>query len=199
MSKKKMSTIIVFGFAFLLIYLAWKNFTRQGYESAEYSVVESAGAFEIRKYPDLVLVKTKMKPSSQGDDGGFMKLFGYISGENEAEEKIAMTTPVFMEQPSENSAGSMGFVMPSSQADSVPKPTNEDVRVGRREGGLFAVYRFAGEMDDASLASAEQKLREWIKSKDLRPVGNAERAGYDPPFTPGFLRRNEILVRLEQK
>lgn len=27
----------------------------------------------------------------------------------------------------------------------------------------------------------------------------AEAAGYDPPFTPGPMRRNEILVRLKSK
>jgi hypothetical protein len=42
------------------------------------------------------------------------------------------------------------------------------------------------------------RLREWMKSKDLTPVGDPVWARYNPPFTPWFLRRNEILVSVEQ-
>jgi hypothetical protein len=36
-----------------------------------------------------------------------------------------------------------------------------------------------------------------MAAKGLEGDASAEAAGYDPPFTPGFLRRNEILVRLK--
>ena len=72
--------------------------TRAGYESAEYKVIESDGNFEVREYPDLMLVATTTKIDAQGRDGSFMKLFRYISGANESEQKISMTTPVFMER-----------------------------------------------------------------------------------------------------
>ncbi len=71
--------------------------SRAGYESAEYTVVQSDGKFEVREYPDLMLVATKTKIDAQGRDGSFMKLFRYISGANQSEQKISMTTPVFME------------------------------------------------------------------------------------------------------
>ena len=90
--------------------------TRAGYESAEYKVIESDGSFEVREYPDLMLVATDSKMDSQGRDGSFMRLFQYISGANEAEQKIAMTTPVFMEGEIGKSDVSMGFVMPKEVA-----------------------------------------------------------------------------------
>lgn len=75
--------------------VGWRMTARSSYESAAYSLLESDGSFEIREYPDLMLVTTPMK--SQGSDGSFGRLFGYISGGNDNDLKVAMTTPVFME------------------------------------------------------------------------------------------------------
>ena len=72
----------------LLGMVAWTMTTRAGYESAEYKVVESDGDVEIREYPDLMLVATSSNMDSQGRDGSFMRLFQYISGANEADQKI---------------------------------------------------------------------------------------------------------------
>ncbi len=63
---------------------------RSAYESAEYKVVESDGKFEVREYPDLMLLATTTKLEAQGRDGSFMKLFRYISGVNVTKQKISM-------------------------------------------------------------------------------------------------------------
>ena len=62
-----------------LSYFGWKLTARGAYESAEYSVVQSDGPFEVREYEDLMMATTNMKLESQGDDGSFMRLFQYIS------------------------------------------------------------------------------------------------------------------------
>ncbi|WP_436717378.1 SOUL family heme-binding protein [Roseiconus lacunae] len=172
--------------------------TRAGYESAEYKVIESDGSFEVREYPDLMLVATDSKMDSQGRDGSFMRLFQYISGANEAEQKIAMTTPVFMEGESGKSEVSMGFVMPKEvAAKGAPDPKGEGVKLRERKGGRFAVVRFPGKLDSRLAKEKESELREWMKSRGLEGEESAEAAGYDPPFTPAALRRNEILIRLK--
>ena len=174
--------------------------TRAGYETAEYEVIESDGSFEVREYPDLLLVATDSKMDSQGRDGSFMRLFRYISGANEAEQKIAMTTPVFMEGEMGNSDVSMGFVMPKEvAAEGAPDPKGEGVKLRERKGGRFAVIRFPGKLDSKLAKEKEAELRAWMKSQDLEGEESAEAAGYDPPFTPAALRRNEILVRLKDE
>ena len=176
---------------------------RAAYESAEYKVVESDGKFEVREYPDLMLVATTTKLDAQGRDGSFMKLFRYISGANESDKKISMTTPVFMENDKEDSAVQMGFVMPKDIAvDGVPAPTGEGVDVRKRIGGRFAVLRFSGQLNVKSAKESEAKLRAWMATKglvadDSFESSGVETAGYDPPFTPGPLRRNEVLIRLK--
>jgi hypothetical protein len=163
-------------------------------------VIESDGRFEIREYPDLMLAATTTKLDAQGRDGSFMKLFGYISGANESGEKIEMTTPVFMGQQEGKSGVEMGFVMPKEVANKgVPKPTGEQVEIKKRTGGRFAVIRFSGQLNSKTSQSAEAKLRAWMKTKGLEAdESSIESAGYDPPFTPSFLRRNEILIRIAQ-
>lgn len=178
--------------------MAWHVTARAGYESAPYDVVESDGNIEIRKYPDLVLASTEAKFDARGNDGSFMRLFRYISGNNESAQKIEMTTPVFMEPDRPESKGQMGFVMPQVVAEAgAPAPKAADVAIRKREGGRFAVIRFSGVMDAKMAEQQEAKLRDWLKTRGLQGEETAERAGYDPPFTPGPLRRNEVLIRLK--
>ncbi|NND96234.1 MAG: heme-binding protein [Pirellulaceae bacterium] len=177
--------------------LGWNLTARAAYESAEYKVVKSDGKFEIREYPDLILASTNTEVDSQGRDGSFMRLFRYISGANTAEQKISMTTPVFMQDDKE-ADGQMGFVVPKKVAAAgAPNPVASDVYLRERKGGRFAVIRFSGRMDKKDAKAAEVKLREWMETNGLHGVESAESAGYDPPFTPGPLRRNEVLIRLK--
>jgi DNA gyrase inhibitor GyrI len=178
---------------------AWTLTARAAYESAEYKVIERDGEFELREYPDLMLASTNMRPDSQGNDGSFMRLFRYISGGNDGEQKVAMTTPVFMADEAEGQTeGTMGFVIPKEVAiRGVPKPASGDVQIRKRDGGRFAVIRFSGRMDQGVLSDAEAKLRTWVKAKGLKAGSEFESAGYDPPWTPGPLRRNEVLIRID--
>lgn len=87
-------------------YVGWRLTARSGYESAECTVVEYDGNCEISEYSDLMLASTSMQFESQGGDGSFMRLFGFISGRNEKGQKIAMTVPVFMDRDLDKSEGS---------------------------------------------------------------------------------------------
>lgn len=134
--------------ALALGYFVWST-SRAAYESAKYRVVEAEQAFEIREYAPLKLVSTPMSFSSQGNDGSFMRLFQFISGSNSKQQKVSMTTPVFMEPERENSTAQMAFVIPSQVADEgVPEPSNKNVQIREREGGLFAVRRFSGQISE---------------------------------------------------
>ena len=147
---------------------AWNTVARAAYESAEYKVVTSDGKFEVREYPDLMLVATTTKLDSQGRDGSFMKLFRYISGANESDKKISMTTPVFMENDKAESAVQMAFVMPKEiTVEGVPAPTGEGIDVRKRIGGRFAVLRFSGQLNAKLAKESEAKLRTWMETQGL--------------------------------
>jgi DNA gyrase inhibitor GyrI len=196
--KKEMVYLIAAVIAATLVYCGWKFTARSAYESAEYTVSESNNPFEIREYPDLMLATTEMRSESQGNDGSFMRLFRYIDGGNDEEQKVAMTTPVFMESEKAGAQGQMGFVIPKNiTGDHIPEPSDENVQIRKRAGGRFAVIRFSGRMKSEAKTQAEARLRQWMKENELVGDGDVEFAGYDPPWTPGPFRRNEILIRLK--
>jgi hypothetical protein len=198
MSRRKMVYFGIAVFIGALTYFGWMTTALAAYESPEYRVVEADGSFQIREYPELMLVTNSSKFAGQGNDGSFMRLFRYISGANDAEQKVAMTTPVFMKPDAGKSPGQMGFVIPKKVAEEgAPSPTADNVRLQQRAGGRFAVFRFSGRMTSESSQQAETRLRKWIAERGLKAEGEAEFAGYDPPWTPGPLRRNEVLIRLQ--
>jgi DNA gyrase inhibitor GyrI len=169
---------------------------RAGYESAPYKIVRSTGKFEVRDYPALTVVETPMKSGRNGEDGSFGRLFRFITGGNDAEQKIAMTTPVFSSGDETNAT--MAFVMPAKMKTAdVPKPNDSQVRVRELTAGTFAVLRFSGGRNAANEAESLTKLRAWMQTEGLKELSSPVFAYFDPPWTPAFLRRNEVMVRTE--
>lgn len=165
------------------------------YESPAYTVVQKEGAFEIRDYPELTLISTPMQ--KRGADGSFMRLFRFIQGRNDRSEKIAMTTPVLM---SGTESGTMSFVIPKEVAlRGAPAPSNPDLIISTKPAGRYAAYRFSGSSKPAPSEAAALKLTAWAAAKHLVIEGTPLFAYYNPPWTPGFLRHNEVLLHLSQK
>lgn len=200
MRSKRMSWIIV---GLLLVaggYAMWTFTSRSAYEAAEYTVSMRDGEIEVRDYPELVLATTPMKSSSQGKDGSFMRLFGYISGRNSDDRKLAMTVPVFIESNPNAAQGRMGFVVPAKDvARGVPAPSAGGVEISTRQQGRFAVIRFSGQITPDEVSARETQLRKWMEQKGLAAGATSEVAGYDPPWLPGPLRRNEVLIRVTER
>ena len=178
----------------VIIFAGWRT-SRFGYESAEYQVLERSGAFEIRRYSDLTLASTTMDRDDPMEGGTFMRLFKYIAKGNESGEKIAMTTPVFM---TAEDGAEMSFVLPRQVAgQGAPAPLSDRVSIEQRRLGVVATYRYSGSWSQGEKARAEQALSGWLEQRNLSPRGKFFSAGYDPPFTPPFLRRNEVLVEVD--
>lgn len=170
--------------------------SRAGYETAEYEVAKKDGKFEVRNYKAHVLISVPMK--NKGRDDSFGRLFKYISGKNEGEVKIAMTTPVFMPAAGDGEPAEMQFVLPTKVVESgVPEPTDPSLRLTKRNGGKYAVIRYSGGSEAAARKTRLAELREWMNAEGLEAEGSPLYAGYDPPWTPGPLRRNEVMLRIK--
>ena len=158
------------------------------YETAPFTVVSRDGDFEVREYPSLKVAAT----SRDGDDGSFMRLFRYIDGANERREKVAMTTPVFME------GGEMRFVVPEKNRADTPKPTSGSVEIRELPARRLAVHRFSGGRSTELEKEELEKLKSWMAQRNLAPAGEPVYAYYDPPWTPGPFRHNEVLVPVQK-
>ncbi len=185
---------VVVGVGFLL---AGCQATRAGYESAPYRVVRSDGKFELRDYPALTVVETPMADPA-GNDGGFMRLFRFITGANEGKQKISMTTPVFMSVGASNRT--MAFVLPAKMATAnVPKPADGALTVRELPAGRFAVLRFRGARSAENEAESLARLQAWQEREHLTALSGPVYGYFDPPWTPSFLRRNEVMLRTEEQ
>jgi DNA gyrase inhibitor GyrI len=178
--------------------------SRAGYETAAYTVSKSDSAFEVRDYPELKVVATSMDPGPQARDDRFMRLFRYIDGNNAASQKVAMTTPVFVtggvpEADAPTGSSKMNFVVPAKVAAAgAPAPTAENVALESMPARRVAVVRFAGSSNPALEKAKLAELRAWMAKSGLTADGEPFLAYYDPPWTPGPLRRNEVLVPVKK-
>jgi len=170
--------------------------SRAGYESAPYRVVRTSGQFEVREYPPLTVVETPMAGRDSGMNGGFNRLFKFITGANETKQKIAMTTPVFMTGNESNAT--MAFVMPANfTAEKLPKPVDGAVRVRELPAGRFAVMRFSGGRNAGQEQQALDQLKQWMAAERMTVLAEPVYGYFDPPWTPTFLRRNEVMLRTD--
>lgn len=162
-----------------------------------YQVQLQDGPFEIRSYPALWVAETSVTGSySDASSTGFRRLAGYIFGQNDRQEKIAMTAPVIQE--SEGVDWHMTFVMPDGYSqDKLPSPLDGSVSFKPVPPRKIAVIRYSGSLNEAAIAANSQKLIDWLGTRGLRQISPTRSAAYDPPWTIPLLRRNEIHVDIE--
>lgn len=171
--------------------LALFSMAIQGYETQAYNVVERIDAIEIRYYPSAMKVKVE---SPLARNRNFNALFRYISGNNEANEKIAMTTPVYMRNTSKRQT--MEFVLPAKFKDEAPQPRGAGVEVYQSEPGYFAAIRYSGYSNASKEKNYTQALLTILSKANKKVTGSPVVLSYDAPYK-FYNRRNEILVEVD--
>jgi len=163
-----------------------------------YETVEKNASFEVRRYESLVFASTHMSEGLDSAYAPFRKLFDYISGNNKNTEKIAMTAPVFLDQ-HEQTTETMSFVLPANfSLSTTPLPKDTAVKLSELRNFTVAVISFSGFLNQSSILIHRSKLQNWIIKRGFKAIGQPKAAGYNPPFTLPFLRRNEILIPIEK-
>ena len=181
-------------------------------EEPEFRSVLQDGNFEIRDYPGLVVAEVTVSGAQkEAANKGFRLLAGYIFGGNTRKQSISMTAPVAQEPISEKiamtapvtqtqSAGEwvVRFTMPKSWTlATLPQPNDRAVHLRATPPGRFAVIRFPGLARPDDVASRTAQLADWVRQRHLRSTGPATLAQYNPPWTPWFMRRNEVMLPIE--
>ncbi len=167
---------------------------RWSVEEAKYQVIRKEGRFEFRHYPELRWITVPMK-SETGTP--FRKLFAYITGANLQGQKIAMTTPVWMQINEQESLMAFG-VAEAIRSSEIPSPSASEVKVVIIPGGTFAVYSDQG-ISMSGSHDLEEALKKELSVLDCVIEGVPIYAFYDPPWIPRLLSRKEILFRVIEK
>lgn len=163
-------------------------------EKAEYKVLVQEGSFELRSYEPMLVVTSRESDLSGGN--GFNQLFNYISGNNQDSKKISMTAPVI--DTLEGQQSTTSFVMPKDfELQDIPQPNDSALKPREIKERQVAVIRFSGTINSQTINDKKNQLEEWLKEKDMKPIGAMELARYNAPYVPPFARRNELIVEVE--
>jgi hypothetical protein len=146
---------------------------------------------------------------------GSIAMTAPVTASRSSGTKIAMTAPVTAERArSERLEGAsplctvhcageyiVRFTMPSRfvSVDDLPRPNDSRVTLDDVPARLVAVARFGGRLNESAVAEAVGQLNEWIEQEGLVALGEPEVAQYDAPWKPGFARRNEVLITVEDR
>jgi len=178
-------------------------------EEAKYKVLQKDNSFEIRDYAPHILAETIVEGDLEGaGNKAFNRLFRYISGNNRSRKKVAMTAPVSQRLMGEKikmtapvgqrrvqEKWSVSFMMPASYTlETLPEPEDPNITLRQVPARRMASVRYSGFWSEKRYLKYKSKLVSWIRERGLSIVGEAIWARYNPPFTPWFLRRNEILI-----
>jgi hypothetical protein len=180
-----------------------------GVEEAKYNVIKQQDKLEVRDYePSIVAEVIVNDDFEDASNKAFRKLFNYISGDNTGRNKIAMTAPVSQKAEPEKIAmtspvgqrkadqgWAVSFMMPASYTmDTIPVPDDPSIVLREVPAHRAAAIRYSGTWSEKSYKKHLARLLEWMESEDLEATGEPVWARYNAPFTPWFMRRNEILI-----
>jgi hypothetical protein len=182
-------------------------------EEAKYVVLEKEGHFELRQYEPFIVAETLVEGDfDEVGNAGFRRLFRYISGDNQAKRPISMTSPVAQEMKSEKismtapvtqqkggNRWSIAFVMPAEYTmDSLPIPHDARITLRAIPARLLAAITYSGTWSESRYEEHKALLDQMMSKRKLRTAGEYIYARYNPPFTPWFMRRNEVLLPVER-
>ncbi|RDZ44832.1 SOUL heme-binding protein [Haloferax sp. Atlit-10N] len=221
-TKAKLSVgIIGVGLAAATAWTALDRVKNHGTERVPYKTVERIDGVELRRYPETIRVRTT---ASNGREA-FFRLFNYIDGANEGSTSVSMTTPVetgtdtraagdaagdgasetgesiSMTAPVETTredGATMSFFLPATYTpETAPEPTNDDVKLVVDPPRTLAALRFSWWAPRFRVSLKERTLRTTLAQAGIEPTGEPRLLRYDAPFTPPWLRTNEVVVEVD--
>jgi len=168
-------------------------------ERQQFKVLRTYEDFELREYLPCVLAEVRVSAQYlAATSSAFSLLFNYISKGNKSSQKIAMTAPVIASNSVEKSGSSdwyVSFVMPSGSAyGRLPDPNDPQVKLRELDAEICVAKAFRGRATDELSQKTIEKLRMGASKFNISLSEETRICRFDPPFKPGFLQYNEIVI-----
>ena len=139
-------------------------------------------------------IRDRVQTESVSEENqNFSRLFRYISGANNTNQKIAMTTPVHMK--STDKSKKMAFVLPASFNENPPEPASDLVKIVSSKAGHFAAIQYGGYSNPEKVRYFTDKLQKTLNVNNIKSVGLPTLLGYNAPYK-FYNRRNEIIIEI---
>jgi len=168
-------------------------------EEPAYEVLLETKYYEVRRYAPYIVAEVDVDDDfERAGNSAFRVLAGYIFGDNEPQQKMNMTAPV--ESGKNGGPFTYSFVMERKYTmETLPKPTDPDIRLVERPERIMAAHRYSGTWSEERYREHEKMLLDALATDRVETKGTPVFARYNGPFTPWFLRRNEVLIEIEWK
>lgn len=181
-------------------------------EEPEYEVIKTVDKVEFRKYSPYVVAEVVVDATAEdAGNRAFPILAGYIFGKNKGNRKFAMTAPVTQiseptriemtvpaTQPSVMGTVRVQFVLPKEVTmATAPEPIDPRIQLRLVTAGNWAVLRYSGSWSQANYQEHLSELKTLLEAQGVTTQGEPVLARYNAPFTPWFMRRNEIWLALQ--
>ena len=170
--------------------------SQKNIETYPYVVNKKYDQFEIRSYKATLFTSVKLstKKYKEASSKGFSILAGYIFGNNNRNEKIAMTSPVSM---SLKDSTTMMFMVPKKyKKETLPQPNLSKIKFKEEPAKTVAAINFNGWANDKKIKKYKQKLKDALEKEGILYKNRFQFLGYNAPYEV-FNRKNEIIVELE--
>ncbi len=186
-------------------------------EEPDYEVLSRSDDYEIRRYSAFNVAEVEL-PARSGnvDNQAFRILAGYIFGNNRSRARIgasgslesstdnesikmAMTAPVMSaDSDAGDNSAVIAFVMERRfSLDELPEPIDSRIRLRRQPPRVMAVREYSGRWTPENFQENKDSLLQALERDGVSTRGPAILARYNSPFTPWFLRRNEVMIQVE--
>ena len=183
------SILVVIFFTMLL--------SKDKYKEPSFTLLESKGNIEIREYSEYIVAKTSIiKNNIESDNNMFRVLASYIFGGNEKNANIPMTAPVTTFEDNE-SYSMLFYMLESDKIKDLPNPSGQNITLDKFNLGKCAVIKFSWYVNDEKVNKYKNKLKKFINDNGYEIDYPFMINRYDSPWTPPFMRRNEVLVRIK--
>ncbi len=181
-------------------------------EKPDYKVIQTERNIEIRQYEPMIIAEVEV--DGKREDAireGFRLIADYIFGNNTVQRDISMTAPVQqqesqkiamtapVQQQSTGRSWQISFVMPSKYSmETLPEPKNDRVRLKEIMTKKFVVIKFSGTNSNENVTEHENQLMNYIEANQIKIIDSPKYAFYNAPWTLPFMRRNEVMIEINQ-
>lgn len=180
-------------------------------ERQRHELLRKFPGFELRRYPAHLVAEVEVvSPFAEAGNRAFGVLAAFISGRNSTRGKVAMTAPVVQEQAPTRIAMTspvvqgpaeepdrhvVAFVMPAEfTIETLPVPSDPRIRIREVPAEVAAARSFTGRWSEGIYSEQLTQLGEDVAAAGLIVCGPPRFARFDPPWTPWFLRHNEVVL-----
>jgi len=192
--------------------------TAMAIEEPKYEIIDQYEDFEVRRYPPYLVAEVDVSGDfGTAGNSAFRILAGYIFGDNDSDEKMAMTAPVESRTSAKGEKMAMTAPVTSTSAanddqttyafvmerqytlESLPAPNDQRIRIRQMPERVMAVRRYSGRWTEKNYARNEEVLVAALGNAGIVGIGSPVLARYNSPFSLPILRRNEVMLEIENQ